>query len=460
MKKAILNLALCAVALAPVVSCTNEEMTREEKQQAAITEMLTEGMKPSAENISLMGSNSTADESRAPIYTNDNDKGQFFETKDHSIGIFMLAKKVCDENISDGKYSEYAPYKYLKVDWTSPKDAENPQYSDVWSVYLKNVRAKADYVKNAADEIVGTKLNFHPGDLAPTDSRRFYPMGAYHNYWFYGYAPFDKAEISAKPARMSALFKDLNGTQDVIYGIGKPDITDTHATWAYSAKYFRFSENRDPVTDVPDSVTMKFSHKMMMVRLKITAGGTPINSTLPDVDRNYSGAYATTVEKINFTNVPSVMELILADNDDNTKDGTFLPAEGATRTKVYSVNVNTNPKPKYPNYEIGKDTNVPDTIEVGTVLLPVITGLKENPYMISVSLKYQGISLPMLVPMRLPVAVDEYSNDYFKPGYIYDVVLKIYQPEDINLNATLKPWVESTTSPFISPDGDGTFPIH
>lgn len=480
MKKAILNLALCAAIVAPMVSCSSESF--EEKQENAMKELVSTGMQPSESGISLMGSNVTgSDESRAPIYTNNNDKGKFFETKDYSLGIFMLAKNVCDQSISDGTFSEYIPYNKLAVDWTSPVSPVSQAYNDVWSVYLDNVRAKAEYIKEettdpAHPDTIGTKLVFNPADVDVTDSHRFYPMGAYHNYWFYGYAPHNGATITKESSRVVATFSNLNGTQDVIYGRAKPDAADVNKTYAYSAKYFRFAENRDPITDEAKPVEVGFSHKMMMVRLKITAGGTPINTNIANTDRNYLNAYNTTVENISFTNVPAEMELVLANNLDNEEDGKFMPKSGTTRDRWYTLDVNKKPEPKYfgsytadnrqqfldeyATNVLGTENNVPDTITAGNLLLPVIKGLKEEPYMISLKLKYQNTSLSMLVPMRLPVGVDDYNDDYFKEGRIYDVVLKIFNPESINLNATLNPWIEATVSPFAGEGGTNIFPIH
>lgn len=480
MKKSILNLALCIAALSQLASCsTSDEMSYTEKREQAIKEMITEGMQSSEESITLMGSQISEEESRAPIYNNDDNTGKYFETEKSTIGIMMLAKKVCDETIEEGRWQEYEPYNNLKVDWTSPKNAQKPEFSDIWSVYLDNVKAKADYIKDEDDKVIGTKLKM---DLLSNDKRNFYPMGAYHNYWFYAYAPVRNSDkIVKKKDQVSVIFDDLNGTQDVIFGTRYPEKTDPHYTYAYSAKYFRYDENRDPVTNLPYPIELGFSHKQMMIRFHIVAGGTPIDDAMADVDRDYTGAYKVLVKSVSITNVPKAMQLILADNERPDLDGKFEPVytndQAKTyETKWYTMQVNKNPEPVYPdgydadhrdkffedyNTEIkGTAENVPAVIPVGEMMVPVLPNLKEKPYMISLTLNVDGVDVSMLVPMRLTVGTDNTDPAYFKEGHMYDVTLKIFRPENISLNATLEPWTEATVSPFITDDGDGTFHIH
>lgn len=469
MKKSILNLALCAMAISTVTSCTSDEMSNEEKRTETIAQMIVEGMKPGEEAVALSAYNSKSEfvaednstvvsenNSRAAIMNNDDNTGKYFKTDDYSIGLMMLAKKQCDQNIADGKYSEYAPYNDLKVDWTSPENTQDPRYSDTWSVYLDNVRTKADYIMSGTD-VVGTSLKFHSADVDMTSSKRFYPTGAYHNYWFYAYAPHvAAADIKKTPTRVSAIFKNLNGKQDLIWGIGKPSITDKNSTYAYSAKYFRFQENRD-ADNQANPVTMAFEHKLMMVRFFITAGGTPIDEGMPETDRDYTKAYETTVENVQFTNVPAELELILADNEDSNNDGKLITT--ATRTAYYTLNVNKRPEPTVPGAAVGSLDNKPKKTEVGYLMLPVLDNLNVEPYTIKANLIYEGTKLEMLVPMRLPVSVDKYDSNYFQAGHIYDVILKIHAPEVIQNQATMSPWVEVSVdkTPFIN---GGVFPIH
>lgn len=468
MKKAILKLALCAVAVAATTACSNE-LSQEEIMKDKLNQMITDGMKPSTEGIQLTACNAAEETaSRAPIYNNDNNTGKFFQTDGKTLGIMMLAKDICDDAIKNGAYEEYYYYNNLKVDWTSPKAKKQGDHDDTWSVYLNNVATKADYVKDGAGTIIGTKLNM---GLAPTDPKTYYPMGAYHNYWFYGYHPRQenatgKEVIKYSEKQIYVEYNKISGKDDIIWGVGKPASDDINKTYAYSAKYFRYAENRNPVDDTPYPVTMKFEHKCMMVRMHITAGGTPIDLNIEDKDRNYDRAYNTKVQSITIENVPAKMKLIIADNGDETNSGKF-EVVGEDRSHECKIAVNQAPKPKaditnpenvFPGTTIAK----PDTTMVGEFLLPVLSKeqMKKAPYMVKVVLTYGGIQHSMLVPMRLPVSDSVDPDDYFQAGKMYDVVLKIYNPENINGNAELQQWVEATVSPFVSPEADGTFPIH
>lgn len=470
MKKSILNLALCAAVIAPLASCSNE-MSYEEKQANAITEMISVGMQPSDQAVSLFGS-ADVDATRGIINST---KDKYFESeKDdkgkyrNDIGVMMLAKNICIDNIND--YQEYAPYKYLQVDWSSPKSETESMYDDVWSVYWKNQAAYAYYKTevNAQDQAkvdtVGTGI--HP-DLAESDGKRFYPIGAYHNYWFYAYHPRqtdDKVKYEEK--QVSVVFDNLDGTQDVIWGNNYP-LNCGHEKYAYSATFFRHAEHRNAADDTAKPVELAFEHKMMQIRFWITAGGTPMDEPT-SINKNYARSYQTKVKDISITNIPQNMQLIIANKDDKSLDGKFQPAEGdlGNRTRSYSVKgieAGVFPTPKNQNYVQGTSSNVPDTLQVGTpMLVPVLTDLNTTPYMVSVTLEYDGATHKLLVPMRLPVsATSDQADKYFKPGYIYDVVLKIYNPEEINLNATLEQWKNATYNPFIATDQyDQTFPIH
>lgn len=460
MKKSILNIMLCTVVALPFAACstTDDQEETDAKRLAALTEVVTEGMKDSEEMVSLTAKAETPQDADTRAAIESDPTTKIFETTPDYLGIMMLAQNIILENIND--YPEYQPYNSLKVNWLSPKaDGKTVLFDDTWSVPLRNTPAQALKIDDDND---GTMDRTYI-ELRAEAKSKYYPMGAYHNYWFYGYGPRQESFlISAEGDEYSVLFNNLNGSQDVIYG--KADPAFNHVSEAYSARWFRYDDNRKWVGDesVAKPVNMSFVHKMAQIRFNIKAGGLPIDHTGDNINKQYQPAYDTRIVSIEITNAPSSMQLILANNNkaNASREGMFIPVEGATRNKVYSVlNIGDSyyPQPTNPAAVRGDADNIPLVTPIGNgLLVPALDDYNQNPYLMRIKVEYpkkSGIYHELKVPMRLPIE----SGSKLEAGKIYDVTLEIFAPEKININGTLEPWIESTTQPFI---GNGVFPIH
>lgn len=452
MKKTILNMMLCSAAVLPFAACSSlEEDSEDAKKLNALTEIVTEGMQNSPETIALTAQSENSTETRAAIESDEKTKA--FETDKDYLGVMMLAQSVLLNNL---EYPEYKPYNYLKVNWNEPtvdfEDAAGNklyEFNDTWSVPLKNVPAQA--LKTATGDKTFIELN------VPT-KQKYYPMGAYHNYWFYGYGPRQESlEVSEEGDEYSVIFGNLDGSQDVIYG--KADDAKNHVSEAYSARWFRYEDNR--TDDVANPVNMSYVHKMAQIRFHIKAGGVAIDVN-PEYNRNYEPAYNTRIVSISITNAPSAMQLILANNTKKAaeREGLFVPYEGSARNREYKVmNIGDSyyPQPENPDAKKGDLDNKPKKTPIGDgLLVPPLDDYNSNPYLLKIQLEYpkkSGIYHELKVPMRLPLEKDA----KIEAGKIYDVTLEIFAPEQINLNGTLEPWVQSTIQPFI---GGGLFPVH
>ena len=457
MKKSILNIMLCTVVALPFTACstTDDQEDADAKKLAALTEVITEGMQNSDEVVALTAKAKTAiaADTRGAIESDEVTK--VFETPKDYLGIMMLAQNILLDNIKD--YPEYQPYNSLKVNWNSPKaDPKNPSqlFDDTWSVPLRNTPAQALKIDDDND---GTMDRTYI-ELNTEAKNKYYPMGAYHNYWFYGYGPRQESlMVSPEGDEFSVLFNNLDGSQDVIYG--KADPAYNHVSEAYSARWFRYADNR--TNDVSNPVNMSYEHKMMQIRFNIKAGGLPVDESV-DINKLYEPAYNTRIVSIQIINAPQSMQLILANNNKAmaSREGMFVPAEGAARDRKYTVlNIGDSfyPQPTNPAAQKGDADNIPAVTQAGEgLLLPVLDDYNNNPYLMRIVLEYpknSGIKHELKVPMRLPIE----TGAKLEAGKIYDVILEIFAPEEINSNTTLEPWVESTTQPFI---GNGVFPVH
>ena len=471
MKKIIQKIAYCTVAVSLFTACASDDgFSAEEASNYVKEAMQTTG--DEKDEILIGGSAGNTLTSKGAVESTENEL--FATSGSQYFGIFMLAKnKIAPDNGGEN---------YLNIDWSgNPVDVNGVSTPNTWSVYMDNVQTEAYYAyKDADGKVVPT------GDVTQADrtrlywydtKERYYPIGNYHKYSFYGYYPYfqdmstgtEKPTVTKEADYVYVDFDKLDGTQDVIWGSAEPvEGTNEPFNLAYSAKYFRHLQNRDEF-DQPIPPVMKFKHKMMMLTFSITAGGTPINENIKDEERHYEKAYNTKVKEISITNAPSTVRLYVASKGTAHASGELIYSLG-TRSANYKLKDKVNgvadqpwqgafPQPKADGDPYKKFENQPDTISVGQgIILPALStsDREKNPYALGLTLEYEGTSSKLLVPIRL----DQIQNfDVpFQPGYKYNIILKIYAPEKIELEATCEPWKDGDNPFFV--DQDGTIPIH
>lgn len=187
--------------------------------------------------------------------------------------------------------TDYINPSTITIDWNKGSDGFK------YSVWVNNVQINAKIDKN------NEKTNLTWDD----DNARWYPSGSWHKYAFYGYYPRVADEnISYSSTKITATIP-LDGTQDVIYG--EASSTDPKA---YSSEYFEQNELK------PEIPTMSFKHKFMRLKFQI-AGSNGNNGT---VDALNFG-----VKKIEVVNVPSEVNLVIADRENSSNNGviSFTP---------------------------------------------------------------------------------------------------------------------------------------
>lgn len=467
MNKTILKIAYCAAAVSLFAACSTDDGFSQEEAKTYVGE----AMQKDETSLITLGGATKGNVEIAPKGSIESTEDELFATTGSQyFGIFMLAKgKIAPENGGEN---------YLNIDWSgNPVDVNGVETENTWSVYMDNVKTGAHFLDAnnvlTEDASKAAKTRLYWADAV----ERYYPIGNYHKYSFYGYYPYfqtmktnsgaDEAKVTKEMDYVYVDYDMLDGTQDVIWGSAEPEEgVNKPFNLAYSAKYFRSSWNRD-AEDRPIPPVMKFKHKMMMLTFSITAGGTPLDYA--EDQQHYEKAYKTTVKEISITNAPSTVRLYVASKGSAHSSGELIYTLG-TRSAKYILKdkidgvpdqewQGASPQPKADGDPYKRFENQPDTIPVGQgIILPALsnTDRENNPYALGLTLEYEGTTSSLLVPIRL----DQIQNfDVpFQPGYKYNIILKIYAPEKIELEATCEPWKDGDNPFFV--DDDGTIPIH
>ena len=467
MNKTILKFAYCTVAVSLFTACTNEEGFSQDEAKVYVKEAMD---RDEQSLITLGGTTKSNVEITSKGSVESTEDELFSTTGSQYFGVFMLAKgKIAPDNGGEN---------YLNIDWSgNPVNVNGVETENTWSVYMDNVKTGAQFKdangETTADVTQAKKTRLYWEDM----KERYYPIGNYHKYSFYGYYPYyqtmktnsgaDEAKVTKETDYVYVDFDKLDGTQDVIWGSAEPEEgVNTPFNLAYSAKYFRSSWNRDE-NDIAIPPVMKFKHKMMMLTFSITAGGTPLDYS--EDQQHYEKAYNTKIKEISITNAPSTVRLYVASKGTAYNSGELIYTLG-TRSAKYILKdkidgvadqewQGASPQPKADGDPYKKFDNQPDTIQVGQgIILPALSNedRAKNPYALGLTMEYEGTTSSLLVPIRL----DQIQNfDVpFQPGYKYNIILKIYAPEKIELEATCEPWKDGDNPFFV--DEDGTIPIH
>ena len=408
---------------------------------------------------------------------NSNETTKAFYVDDQKVGIFMLAKDIIPDN-------DYSDITWEHLNWAnhdkSVEIANIGSYTDQWSAPVWNWQANVNmYDAN------GTKTtNIADGVTSSIDftvRQPYYPIGNYCSYSFYGYYPMQSlSDQNAKVEKTKLTVTiPVTGQDDVLWGrasYSKEDVTDTQIKYydygptniyyndkeitempryGYSAKFFRFSPFR--TTDGTDEAlapTMKFKHKMIMLKFDVIAGGTPIDYAVDD--QNYERAYKTEVSGLVIDNAPKSVDLVIADLSGPNNEGKIT---ASTATTLLTIAGSAKPKAG----DDGKPVRVPvqNNGEDAYVILPAATASNYN---LSVTLtdyneNPEGVKKTIAVPLSLK------TKNNFEEGKIYRIILKVWNLEPLKLKATLDNWeeIEPTEEnwqyPFVT-ENDHTIPVH
>ena len=296
------------------------------------------------------------------------------------LGIFCLAKGVQGVNPAE-----------RPIVWNGYDELD-------FSVWMDNIETNAEF--NA--DTTATELNWVDG------KKRFYPVANWYTYRFYGYYPRVET-IYKSESRIEATIQ-INGTQDVIWGR-----TNNNHDDAYSAKYVRNPEHADETPGI------EFEHKLMRMTFSIVPG--------PDAKGEYDAALTMGVKSIKVKDVPTQLNLVIADRNDATAEGKVTFDWDNNLADFDLLDADDAP--------FGEDHWVQmEETRIGQgILLPVPDEQKDDQhYYVEIVLKdKEGNEFISEHPIEL-------QSSKYEAGKSYNVKMTINGPKLITLNATLKPW--------------------
>jgi len=502
MNKTILKFAYCAVAVTMFAACSSEDgfydQVKKERMDynlnvgdellkigAGATQTSTE-VEINTDGSSQNSVASTLVSKAGPINSNETTKA--FSIQDQKVGIFMLAKGIIPDN-------DYSDVTWDNVSWANHGKtvsiANIGEYEDKWSAPVWNQSANVTMYDASGAETT-TIEDGATSSIAFIGEQPYYPVGNYCSYNLYGYYPLQSLSDQNTQVDKSKLTVTIpvSGKDEVLWGrasYSQEDVANTNIQWftpgettgvtydgkeitdftkyGYSAKFFRFSPFRTPAVkdaqgnllsgDEPIAPTMKFKHKMIMLKFDVVAGGTAIDYAVGD--QNYDRAYKTTVSGLTIDNAPESIDLVIADLSGAANEGKVT---ASTTTKAIAIDGSATP-------EKGADGK-PQRVSVkdadgneAYVILPAITA---STYNLSVTLTDNNVTPATTKTIPVPLSLKTKNN--FEEGKIYRLILKIWNLEALKLDATLEAWeeVEPTEAnwnkyPFVT-EGDHTIPVH
>ena len=327
-----------------------------------------------------------------------------------NLGIFMLGTAVQTTNPDE-----------QTIDW---RPAVNP-----YAIWMNNVEASA--VKNG--ESTRTDILWADGET------RWYPVGNWYSYRFYGYYPrVEDSQVSLTSSKCVVTYTGLDGTKDIIWGrsLGA-DLDDAKEKYRYSARYFRQAGYGDYNPE------LSLNHKMLRLQFAIQG----IGDENAEAGHEFDAANTMFIDTIIVTQVPTTARLTVADlNNQETGDGVI------TYDWIYDLQ-DLGVLGENDGTFVKKQIHDDDIIEVGQpILLPVLdsdaTAAGYTKYKIKVRLRNDvGVLFDHEKPLDLNIAD---GGSGFEAGKSYRVVLKIAGPKQVTLQARLAGWEsdEVTVAPL------------
>lgn len=348
------------------------------------------------------------------------------------LGLFMLAKDIVPNN-------NYSDITWNDVNWANHDKqvtiSNIGNLVDKWSVLVWNKSANVTMYDAAGNETTNI-IDGAKSTIAFIGEQQYYPIGNYCSYSMYGYYPLqsivtDGADKNCTVDKSKLTITiPVTGADDVLWGrasYSNDDVEGTDIPWftpgestgiiyngqeitdltayGYSAKFFSFSPFHTVDTDVALVPTMKFKHKMAMLKFEVMAN---------DNASNNDAAYKTTISSISVANVPSSIDMVVADLDNNANEGVVTASQ--TTTSLYVEGTAT------PMEENGKPVRVPLKDANGNESYIILPANPVNDYWFDLVLRYNNEAFATSVALH---------DKKFEEGKIYRVIIKVYSPTQL-----------------------------
>jgi len=388
---------------------------------------------------------------RAPIGgESDNPNYVSFDTEAGKyLGVFCLATDYQE------LYKDNPP---IDINWTDDDDTG-------LIVRMKNVPATVA----AGDGSVA----FY-NHARTSEQNYYYPMGDWMKYNFYAYYPWQDEEADGntlvfKNNRVLEKYYDIDGSQDIIWGIADPESAEPVASSSaknaapYSAKYIRMKKAEPEITEDKYIPKLKFKHKLVQFRFFVKAAKATDAEEDHTIRDNLIGLNAQ-VTDMYIGNAINRLMLVVADtvqNEEKNTDGTLYWFGNTLNTKKLGIKTNGLDTDRFPGTAIPEDGDTDGYLDwvdaitdysnpVGYILLapPTVRGVNTpgvaNNHVYQLYLKVQYNSGTGTDTNVVALSLNPPSGG-FEAGKIYNIVVNVQSPEQISATAVLLQWGPGST---------------
>ena len=290
-----------------------------------------------------------------------------------------------------------------------------------------NINPYASWITNVESEAVFNADTTHT-DIRWKDGQvRWYPIGNWYSYRFYGYYPrVEDANITTEKSRVTINYSNLDGKTDIIWGCSdEADMDDPQEKYRYSARYFRQLGYSDKYPEIA------FRHRLMRIQFYIQGLSDP---NLPEGEQ-FDPANEMFIDTIIVAKVPTRAELTLADLNTKANDGKMKYNWTSYLGDIGGVGENDG-------VFIKKQIHNDDLIKVGQPLLlpvPDADAASAGYTKYGVQIRLRNID-GVLFDHEKPIELNRLDGIEFEAGKTYRVILKIAGPKQVTVRANLAPW--------------------
>lgn len=248
-------------------------------------------------------------------------------------------------------------------------------------------------------------------DLFPVGTTYYYPLSDLYTYRFYGaYPAVDAANLTATATQYAAKYT-IDGTQDIIWGQSDNDV--------YCGKYYKTN---------PTAAAPNIAFKHLLTRLTFSCEPSADYAARLKNDPSVT----LYVKSISVNNVPTVGNLIIADNA-NAANAGKIEFDAATSENLFLKAAND--AALSPVALAVKSDGTADKVKIGSsIMLP-----SDKQFAITIVLANKNGE--ELVKSSKVITLSD-ATAYFLPGKSYNVNLQVKSANDIEITitATLNPW--------------------
>ena len=465
---------LSAVSMAMFTACSSEGDLADAPKtlsQEEYNAIVAEATSPSDVQIRLGLGSQASSVTRAPL---ESDADGLFTTPTSTdpggakyLGIYCLAQ----QNQTTSGTLPVGSVATENISWATPaSDAAR----ETQKFYLMYNNQAARVVKLAANDKIGditltdpaSEVQFMNDALSGTKTY-YYPYGNWYNYHFYGYYPRQTTGITETTDKVTVNYT-IDGTQDIIHGTAKPAVAADLAT-GFNAKYIRRLQSESNY-DLDHLPAMAMEHKLTQVRFWVKTTSTNYTAYGYGTGQNDKKFKITSLK---LTQVPTNWTLTVADKSatDNT-EGQLLPQSNlglADITPKYMVLLNdgktSDPTQTSDAEGLATAKDIEQTTKlIGYAMIPT-TEMMDNssiaitdrddktvPYFdftISYTDASNNESTFEFLNQKITLPTQTVGSNQVEgllANRVYNVIIDVPVPEEIDMTATLDQWITVTVT--------------